>query len=534
MENLNPVVALNGLNNYMNVFYSEDLVDKNISSDLINKIPRDVAIKFQVIPIKLDSNGSLVFTTSSDQTLKNKRFFSKYLNGASYKLLPSKEDNVRRALVHYYSYEGEQTSDLFAGVRKDEDVSPLKLKIQTMIQEAAEMGASDIHILPFSGGVYIHFRIDGHMVNFSGKYLFPASEALNIVNIIKGLDTSNNADATKTNVPNRGSFKTRRGNVPIDVRLSTVPVGSESNFQKVNLRLLPQNKKTLDINGLGYDPQILNELKKCLLANAAGMFILSGPTGSGKTTSLYAQIYYVLKLFGEDLVSMTIENPIEIQEEKFMQVQVREAEQENLQLLPSDILKVGLRSDPDIFLYGEIRDKLDAKTAIEAATTGHRVFTTVHAANCVKTILRLLDLDVSKMSLLSEIRMIISQRLVRRLCPHCSRPHILTKEEKSVLSEKEIEVLSNSAIREKGTESDITGCKNPACHNGYVGRIAVAEAITFDNQLRDALFNQSSFEEVETLLRNRHFKSMWNKAFNMVRMGIFELQDVLYIIGKDT
>jgi len=216
-------------------------------------------------------------------------------------------------------------------------------------------------------------------------------------------------------------------------------------------------------------------------------------------------------------------------------VQVREAEQENLQMLAKDILKVGLRSDPDIFLYGEIRDKGDAVVAIEASTTGHRVFTTVHASNCIKTITRLLDLEVSKMSLLSELRMIISQRLVGLLCPHCRRQHTLTEDEIKILSEEEYQRLTNPnlTLMERGSREERAKC--PMCHGtGLMGRTAVAEYVIFDMELRDALLNQRSFQEVATLLKSHGFNSMWEKGLLMVQSGWIELKELIQAVGKET
>ena len=287
------------------------------------------------------------------------------------------------------------------------------------------------------------------------------------------------------------------------------------------------------MDSIGYMPQDLRMIKNTLFKSATGLFINSGPTGAGKTTSLYAQINYVLESAGELLHVMCIENPIEIKDERFTQVQVREAEQENLQMLAKDILKVGLRSDPDIFLYGEIRDKGDAVVAIEASTTGHRVFTTVHASNCIKTITRLLDLEVSKMSLLSELRMIISQRLVGLLCPYCSKPHTLTEEEIKILSEEEINFLKNVNLRERGSAEEVTKCSE--CHGtGLIGRTAVAEYVIFDMELRDALLNQRSFQEVATLLKSHGFKSMWEKGLYAVQNGWIELKELIQAVGKET
>ena len=516
-------------------FFDADLVEANISAETLSLVSAKQAIKLEVIPIGYDSEENLMLVTSSPQTLKSQNTLSRRLNKRC-RLIFGKEENIRSALVKYYNYEVGRRGNIFAGIReRGTDSSPLAMEVERTIRDAMELGASDIHYLPFSGGIYVQFRINGHLIDYTEKYQFEAEDALPVINIIKGKDTSGNADAAKVNVPNRGSYIDRYGDTLVDVRIATVPIGSEGNIQKAILRLLPQRKKLVKLDNIGYTKGDLRAIKNTLFKSATGLFINSGPTGAGKTTSLYAQINYVLDTAGEPLHVMCIENPIEIKDERFTQVQVREAEQENLQMLPNRILKVGLRSDPDIFLYGEIRDKEDAVVAIEASTTGHRVFTTVHASNCIKTITRLLDLEVSKMSLLSELRMIISQRLVGLLCPNCSKPHKLTEEERKILSEEEIEKLTsfNSRVMERGSKEESAKC--PHCNGtGLIGRTAVAEYVIFDTALRDALLNQKSFQEVATLLEEHGFSSMWDKGLYAVRNGWIELKELIQTVGKDT
>ena len=168
-------------------------------------------------------------------------------------------------------------------------------------------------------------------------------------------------------------------------------------------------------------------IKQVLYRNSTGLFLNSGPTGSGKTTSLHAEIHYVLDNINEPLNVIEIAEPIEIYEDNFTQVQTRRTTNEATNLPADKILEASLRCDPDIILFNEIRNANDAKVAVQASNTGHMVFSTVHAADVSRTILRLLDFDVSKITLLSELKLIISQRLVARLCPYCKKPHVLTE-----------------------------------------------------------------------------------------------------------
>ena len=506
-----------------------------IPAEILKLVKAEQAVKYGIVPQGYDDENNLILLTNNPQTLKNETSLSRKLKMPCV-FFYDEEDKVRSALEKYYGYDGLRRGDIFAGMQeRNLDSSPLAREVERSIRDAMELGASDIHYLPYSGGIYVQFRINGHLMDYTERYNFQAADALPVVNIIKGKDTSGNADASKVNLPNRGSYMDRYGDTPVDVRIATVPIGSEGNNQKTNLRLLPQKKTLVKLDNIGYMPHDLRMIKNTLFKSATGLFINSGPTGAGKTTSLYAQINYVLESAGEPLHVMCIENPIEIKDERFTQVQVREAEQENLQMLAKDILKVGLRSDPDIFLYGEIRDKGDAVVAIEASTTGHRVFTTVHASNCIKTITRLLDLEVSKMSLLSELRMIISQRLVGLLCPYCSKPHTLTEDEIKILSEEEYQMLTNPNLKLMARGSREERDKCPHCHGtGLMGRTAVAEYVIFDMELRDALLNQKSFQEVATLLKSHGFQSMWEKGLNMVQKGWIEFKELIQAVGKET
>ena len=517
--------------------FSKDLISENIPAEIIGAISAENAIRHNIIPLKYDEDGVLVLVTNSPRTIKYIKTISNEL-GIECRLLTEEEgsENVRNALGKYYGYEGTHRGNVFAGVREtDSDSSPLKRRVETMLMDGVEAGASDIHILPYSDGIYVHFRVNGRLENLSEKYNFEANEGLAVTNIIKGMDTSGNADASKVNVPNNGAFTVRHGEIQVNVRIATTPVGSESSAQKTVLRLLPQQKTRKELSEMGYTNRDLRVIKNTLFKNATGLFINSGPTGSGKTTSLYAQMDYVYRTAEEKLNVITIEDPIEIRDERFTQIQVRDAEQENLRMTARDILKASLRSDPDMILYGEIRDKEDAIVAVEASTTGHKVFTTVHASNCIKTITRLLDLEVSKMSLLSELRMIISQRLIGYLCPFCSQMHELTTEEKEILTKRELGMIleNNVMLMEIGEERKRAQC--PHCNGkGIVGRTAVAEYVVFDTELRDALYNQQSFREVTTILQDRNFKTMWDKGLFMAMNGWVEFKEVIQTIGRDS
>ena len=510
-------------------FLSDDLCQMNIKKEIIDLVPSDIANYYKIVPYLYEDN-ILHAATYEAETLKVPSLLSDKLK-LKVILVNTDRDNVINALKKYYGsgFNRNFTENRVVDV---EENSPLKQSVLDMLQNAASMKASDIHLHPTSNGFLVNFRVDGHMLDVTMDYNFPFEMIDNVTNIIKGMDTSKQADISRKNMPDSGSFFFTRGNVLIDVRLATVPVGNQLGWQKINLRLLPQTSNRVYLENIGYEESDLAKIKQVLYKSASGLFLNSGPTGSGKTTSLYAQIYYVRDVKEEPLNIMTIDDPIEIREETFTQVQVRKALNESNNLSAQKILKVGLRSDPDIFLYNEIRDAEDATVALEASSTGHRVFSTVHASDCIRTISRLLDLNISRTTLLSELKMIISQRLVAQLCPKCSQPHTLTEMEKSVLSDAEISYLTSdkARLREKGSPEAIRAC---TCNNGYSARTAVAEYVIFDMELRDALMNLRTFKEIQDILVQRKFYTMWQKALRKVRNGDIALSEAIQVIGKE-
>ena len=511
-------------------YFDDDLSSQSIPKDILSKVPNEIASKYHLFPLA-ENDSQLICVTDSEQTFKSRMIIQEQIH-MPIKLLAADTENVRMALSKFYDIQAVKHNYVYVD---NADLTPLRLKAMGMIQDAAKSHASDIHMLPYAGGFYVHFRINGHLFDVSTKYIFDPEEIINITNIIKQMDTSDTADASRTTMPDGGSFEIRCGDLPVFIRFATVPIGNDSNgFQKINLRLLPQNHKIVKLDEIGYQNDDLKIIKKVLLKSATGLFLNSGPTGSGKTTSLYAQMYYVRDVLNEPLNIITIDDPIEIKEETFTQVQVHEADIESANLTPDKIVKVGLRSDPDIFLYNEIRDSKAAFVALTASMTGHRTFSTVHASDCVRTIFRLLDLDVSKVTLLSELKMIISQRLVGVLCSHCSKPHVLTDEEKSILSVRELAELTAPGVdlREPGSEKDQNEC--PYCNHGLEGRTAVAEYIIMNDTLRDALLNKQTFGELTALLKQGGFKTMWEKGLSMVKSGRVELKEIIHVIGKDT
>ena len=525
-----------------NLYLEDSFSEIEINDELFESVPELLAVRYHIIPISNDAER-LVLATDTIQTFKDRAEIEKELK-QTVKLLLTSEENMRTGMLRFYKIENYRQ---FSGTARsiiDTSNSPLQSAIISMIQTAARDGASDIHLLPYSDGIYIHFCIHGHLYDMTDVYNFSGDSVPQIISLVKQLDESNNIDKTRTNMPNEGSFNIPLGNSDVFIRMETVPInGGRDNLEAVALRLLPQasvkSDSQLSLENIGYTDTDLLHIKRMLYKSATGLFINSGPTGSGKTSSLYAQIKHVIKAFGEPMKVVTIDDPIEIREESFVQVQVREIEDnEKLSLTADKILISALRLTPNIILYNEIRDATDARSALRASTTGHRVFSTVHAADCIATISRLLDLDIPRAMLLSELRMIISQRLVARLCPHCAKPHQLTNEERLVFTDQELQKLEQGIARgeyrlmERGSAEDIAKCEY-CKHQGYQSRFAIAEFLEFNMEIRDALLRKPSFAEIKELLNRQGFKSMWQKGMALVTRGEIELWELIRVLGKE-
>ena len=510
------------------LYYEDDLLEQEISEDILKLVPKDMVSQYQIIPLKLADSGLLTMVTSSPEALKNTSQIQTRLK-KPVSILISSPENVKQAMNKYYDIESYLRMVSSSETLGSVDDSLLKTKILKLLNRCVGEGVSDLHLIPHTSGIYVKFRVNGFIYDVTEDYGFLADEAKNIINILKGMDKSGQASTAQNRMPNSGHFTFVCNEILVDCRLQTNPIGSSENErQHCNIRFLPQTKntKTLDNIYVGKD---LFDIKHILYSGGSGLYLLSGPVGTGKSTSIESMLDYVRNLYneqGRDIVIYEILNPIEYKDERNIQVEERYASDETLMLDGKAALRSALRSDPDIINYGEIRDSEDAKVATRACQTGLKVFSTIHAGDCIRTVNRLLDLDVSKMSLLAELKIIVCQRLIGMLCPKCSKEHILTEEEKSVLTQSECAFLEKGNIRERGHQP----C---TCKDGLIGRTAIPEYIIVTDSLRNALLHNNDFNKIPKILKEHKFVSMWDKGLMMVKNGQAELFDVIQKIGHN-
>lgn len=515
------------------LFYDEDLTKLELSSDLLRYVPKEVATQYHLLPVAWDEDLEILqLVSDTADALKHISSIERRIKKTC-RIKIATEENVKEALKQFYGITNYRAIIRQSGQDDEEGESNLKRKVKNLLDWCITEGASDLHLVPYSNGIFVKVRLNGFLNDVSSDWDFLATDSMQVVNILKAMDTSGGASQQKSRVPNSGHFVLIHGEEPVECRLQTNPLG-DSNDQRehVNIRFLPQRKGVKNLADI-YQGEDLKRIQNILYRGGAGMYLLSGPVGTGKSTSIQAMQEYLRQLyasFGHDINIFEIQNPIEYVDERNIQVEERLADRKELSLDAMTALRSALRSDPDIITYGEIRDSEDARVATHACQTGLRMFSTVHAGDCIRTVNRLLDLDVSRMSLLEELKIIVCQRLIGVLCPKCSRPHALTEKEKEVLSPKEIRQLQHAHLMERGSVQARKAC---TCQDGLVGRVAIPEFVVFDDNLRNALFHMDTFDEIPRLLRNNGFHSMWDKGLAMVAKGEAELSDVIQKIGRD-
>jgi len=383
--------------------------------------------------------------------------------------------------------------------------SPVINLVNSMIQRAVHEGASDIHIEPARSKTSIRFRIDGILY----ETMAPPSEMHSA--IVSRLKVMANLDISEKRLPQDGRIQVTIQNRSVDLRVSTLPgIFGEV----VVLRLLDKSQAIHDINDLGMEKHNLDLFKR-LLKNSHGMVLVTGPTGSGKTTTLYAAINHINSI---EKNIVTIEDPIEYQVDIINQNQVNET----IGMTFARTLKHILRQDPDIIMVGEIRDKETAEIAIHAALTGHLVLSTLHTNDSIGATFRLADMGIEPYLLSSAIGGVIAQRLVRRVCNECKTFYPAPQDIKSRFG------WTN---RKKARLAKGEGC--PTCYDsGYKGRMGIYEIIEFDDEMQKLINSNPSHEEIKAILKNKGHKTLFDDGLNHVLSGETTLEELSRVINE--
>ncbi|NOT86218.1 MAG: type II/IV secretion system protein, partial [Methylococcaceae bacterium] len=385
--------------------------------------------------------------------------------------------------------------------------APVVKLLQSLFEDAVQAKASDIHIEPDEGVLRIRQRVDG-VLNEQVLDEFKIAPALVIrLKLMASLNIS------EKRLPQDGRFSIRVKGRSIDVRMSTLPV---QNGESVVLRLLDHSQGLLNLAHLGIPEAILARLKKHI-HNPYGLILVTGPTGSGKTTTLYAALTEVNK---PETKIITAEDPVEYSLPRINQVQINE----KVGLSFASVLRSALRQDPDVILVGEMRDTETAEIAIRASITGHLVFSTLHTNGAIETATRLMDMGVAGYILASALKVIVAQRLVRRICEYCSES---TELEASLLIWLE---QSQNKDYSQVTFKQGLGC-HQCNHTGYKGRIGVYELLELSDATLDALRRNDVAAFTQAALQTPGFTRFTSCAADYAQQGITTVSEVLRILG---
>lgn len=385
-----------------------------------------------------------------------------------------------------------------------EDAPVVKL-LQSMFDDASQIQASDIHIEPQEGRVAIRFRIDGvlHLQTEADSKIAPA--------LVLRLKLMSGLDISEKRLPQDGRFHVRVREQGVDVRIATCPT---QNGETVVMRLLRQDGGMTSLEKLGMPAEMLKRFRE-IIKRSNGMVLVTGPTGSGKTTTLYSALAEINTL---DQKIITVEDPVEYSLPGINQVQVNE----KIELTFARVLRSALRQDPDIILIGEMRDADTAQIGMRAAMTGHLVFSTLHTRDSAGTLFRLVDMGVPRFMVASSVQAVIAQRLLRRVCESCSEPHNPTPQE---IIWMEIEGLP----REQWTGlKHGRGCSH--CNGtGYRGRMGVYEMLEMNQKMVEAAAHDTSTQFMHVARDNMKGRTMLDHALKEMKLGhttVFEVMGI--------
>jgi general secretion pathway protein E len=387
------------------------------------------------------------------------------------------------------------------------DAAPVTQLVNMMLLEAVKKRASDVHVEPFEDRLQVRYRIDGFLYEQAPppKHLESA--------LVSRLKVMARLDIAERRLPQDGMAKVRVGEREIDIRVSTVPVAEG---ERVVLRLLNREHLLLPLTSLGM-PDDVRASFEGLLREPNGIILVTGPTGSGKTTTLYSALRCLDTAHANVL---TIEDPIEYQLPGIGQIQVKP----KIGLTFANGLRHILRQDPDVIFVGEIRDLETAEIAIRASLTGHLVFSTLHTNDAISAVVRLLDMGIESYLLGAAVRAVLAQRLVRQLCPSCRQPASATP--------SELQALGPAAARLRDRTVWRPGAGCPACLGGYRDRTGLYEFLVLNAGLQDAVRRREDAVALRNLAGGQGLRTLLDDGISKVLSGVTSVEELLRVIGS--
>ncbi len=508
---------------FLSRLYSAPPIDlRNYEPDLnlTKLIPGDVATKFMALPVQ--RNGRRLVVAMSNPTNIFAIDDIKFITGYEVEPHVASESALKRAIDRAYDSAGTM-ADVMKGFEEDlsvveeeeeesgvagADEAPIVKLVNSLISDAVRKGASDIHVEPYEKSLRVRFRIDGVMHEMMAPpFKFKAA-------ILSRLKIMAELDIAERRVPQDGRIKIKVMNRTIDLRVSSLPTIFG---EKIVMRILDKTNLNIDLEKLGFEPGSFKAFTSAI-ANPYGMVLVTGPTGSGKTTTLYSALSRVNT---PEVNIMTAEDPVEYNLDGINQVLVHE----DIGLTFSAALKAFLRQDPNIIMVGEIRDIDTASIAVKAALTGHLVLSTLHTNDAPSAIGRLIDMGIEPFLVSSSVNLVLAQRLVRRICKSCTAPIKLKAE---VLKELQLDADEFQDFEFRSG----TGCVD--CSNtGYKGRQGVYEVMTLSPTLRELILDRASANEIKRVAVSEGMLTLRKDALEKMKRGITSAEEVLKETAAD-
>lgn len=498
-----------------------DLSTFQFKPEVVNKLPETAARRFRALALEDTPDGLLVGMADPTNIFAYDDLV-RVIKGPI-KIAVVKEGDLVAAIDKVYQHGAEiqnlateigedMAENVFDLAALDQAVSksdaPVVRLIETVFEDAMAANASDIHIEPDETVLRIRRRIDGvlHEQVMDEKAIVPA--LVSRLKLMAGLDIA------ERRLPQDGRFNIKLKNKAVDVRFSTMPT---QYGEAVVMRLLDHSNGVQSLNQIGLSDEIRVRLEKAI-HRPHGLLLVTGPTGSGKTTTLYSALNELNK---PEKKIITVEDPVEYRLPRINQVQINQ----KVGLDFARVLRTTLRQDPDIILVGEIRDQETAEIALRASITGHLVMSTLHTNDAISTALRLVDMGVEGFLVASAVHAIVAQRLVRRICDKCAAEHELDAGQSAWLKESVGEDRAATMTFKIGS-----GC--PSCgHTGYHGRVAVHEMLDITGDLADALRNQDYAEFKKRALAQEQFIPLLESGLALAGQGVTSIDEIIRISG---
>lgn len=495
---------------------SVELISAVPDPEALRLVPKEMARRLKVLPISYEEETeTLTVATADSYDLPTLDKVRAHIGGQlQIKTLLAGEIEIENSIDQFYGYElsvdgilreietGEVDYESLQA-ESDEYSHPLVRLVDAMVSDAVKRGASDIHFEPEEGFLRIRYRIDGVLRQIRSLHKNYWSAIVVRLKVMAGMNIA------ETRAPQDGRISLIISGRPIDFRVSTqLTVYGEN----IVLRVLDRQKGIVSLDTLGFSEDMLSTLQ-LMMARPEGIILITGPTGSGKTTTLYSMLAH---LNSERVNIMTLEDPVEYPMSMIRQSSVNEAAKLDF----ANGIRSILRQDPDIILVGEIRDEDTADMAFRAAMTGHQVYSTLHTNSSIGAIPRLLDIGVLPDILAGNIIGIVAQRLIRNLCKYCKRPYQASEMEKQILG---------VATDEKLILYQSQGCRN--CENqGYRGRSAILEVLRMDVDLDELIARRATAHEIMTMAFEKGFRPLRYDGIRKIKAGFTTIEEVSRVI----